>query len=71
MKASELVQQIQDQIAEHGDREVVSGVERTGYGEPVEAIVFATNTQNLNGKVIPVFDLILSDDSFVCLNGAW
>ena len=62
MLASQLVEQLLDQIDQHGDHEVVSGVDRSGYGESVEDIV-VPDVRDFSGEPITVFDLVLADES--------
>jgi len=68
MKASELIQKLQEAMGEHGDLDVVSGVAVTGYGEPVRGIARKTG-QTLQGEEIAVLDLVLSDESLVAVGG--
>ena len=70
MKASELVTMLQNNIKTHGDWDVVSGVHRSGYGEPViDIFVWGPDdkspTKDMDGNVVPVFDLELSENSKV------
>lgn len=69
MLASELVEQLQAQIEQHGDHEVVSGLERTGYGEEVQDVRFADDPQDLEGNKVSVFDLVLADESLCAVGG--
>lgn len=70
MLASKLVEKIQDMINRHGDKHVVSGLDRSGYGEPVEDVdVVADNLFDANGEPLTVFDLILSDESSCAVGG--
>lgn len=45
MRASQIIEKLQTMIDEHGDQETVSGLDRTGYGEPVEDVEPATWTK--------------------------
>jgi hypothetical protein len=71
MLASEVVAQLQKMIEAHGDHEVVSGVDRSGYGEPVEDVDFNEDErlQDIDGNPVKVFDLLLSDDSLCSVGG--
>lgn len=69
MKASKLIEHLERKIEEHGDLHVVSGMKRTGYGELVYDIVLETEGKTLGGGVVPVFDLIMEDTSFVAHGG--
>jgi hypothetical protein len=42
LKATELIEILQDLIKTNGDHDVVVGIERTGYGEPVEDATFVS-----------------------------
>lgn len=49
-------------LKEHGDLPVVSGLSRSGYGEPIlQADV--TEAKNTNGETEKVVDLILCDET--------
>lgn len=71
MLASELIQVLQEMIEKHGDRPVVSGVARSGYGEPVVSVADEDedmiDTRRLS---CPVFDLVCSEESLVA-KGGW
>ena len=76
MKASELIGLLQRAVKEHGDLDIVSGVDRSGYGEPVTDLLIYSDkdkepTKGIEGNVIPVFDLELGDESLVAVNGNW
>lgn len=70
MLASQLVEQLQTAIAERGDHPVVSGLERSGYGEPVERVEVQTEQiLDENGSPMTVVDLVLSEESLVAFGG--
>ena len=64
MKASELIETLTGLVTKHGDLEVVSGLDRTGYGEKVIKVVVARVT-NLSGIGFDVIDIIPSDNTAV------
>jgi hypothetical protein len=69
MKASELIEKLQEAIKEHGDREVVWGMAMTGYGQPVEEVVFEEEPLTVEGEKLPVFDLVADEESLVATGG--
>ena len=70
MLASQIIEKLQAMIDEHGDQETVSGLDRSGYGEPVEDVELVTaNLVDIDGKPVTVFDLILSDSSSCAIGG--
>lgn len=69
MLASELIKQLQTKIEKYGDLNVVSGLGRCGYGEPVDAVMFYNKARDTAGNITPVFDLVLSDNSLVAIGG--
>jgi hypothetical protein len=66
-----MIRQLHDLIQANGDGEVVSGVARSGYGEPVTRVAvraarsFNDESGKHDGPVITVFDIELSDESIV------
>lgn len=62
MKASELIVLLEDMVATYGDLHVVSGVNRSGYGEAVDDVVMIEGCTIDN---LGVVDLVLSDESMV------
>lgn len=72
MYASQVVEQLQALIEQHGDQKVVSGLVRTGYGEPVVDVKLIDanfNLMDVDGEPTIVFDLILSHDSACAIGG--
>jgi hypothetical protein len=70
MKASDLVNKLNKLIEIHGDITVVSGVERTGYGELViDAAYMGTPLVDINEAPTEVIELAFSDESFCVVNG--
>ena len=69
MKISELIEDLEIALREHGDLDVVSGVLRTGYGEPVEYTTVPDNTLDIEGNQREVLDLVLSESSDVAQGG--
>lgn len=66
MLTSQLIAKLQESLTAFGDLVVVSGVTRTGYGEPVQSALVTTNTKRIDDNVpMTVLDLILSDSSYV------
>lgn len=70
MLASELIRVLQELIEKHGDRPVVSGVDRTGYGESVESVNTEDKTVDADSEECPVFDLVCAEESLVA-KGGW
>ncbi len=71
MLASDLIKQLQEIVAEEGDFPVVSGLSRTGYGEPVTAVfVDADRVIDHLGGEARVIELELSEDSSFA-KGSW
>ena len=70
MKISELIMDLQQQLAKNGDMEVVSGVKRSGYAEPVIGMETQTvklinpATSEFDGETEVVLDLSLDDSSY-------
>ena len=63
MTLSQLIFMLQKVMDKHGDLEVVSGLDRSGYGEPVvkAAVVNAVNSGNDEKELI--VDLVLDKHS--------
>lgn len=71
MKASELIVKLQSMIDEHGDLDVVSGIDRTGYGEPVENVDYVyQGLIDIDNEPFYAFNLVCSDTS-LCVCGDW
>jgi hypothetical protein len=70
MLASEFVEMIKTAIEKHGDLPIVSGVNRTGYGESVVSVNHVPNTIDIDEKLTPVLDIRLHEESLVTL-GSW
>lgn len=68
MKASQLVEALQEIIAKHGDLVVVSGVARSGYGETVLSVEIVT-AKTITDEDQTVIDLVLDDESTVAVGG--
>lgn len=77
MKISELITSLRETLAEHGDLDVVSGLDRSGYGEEIiDANVLNGKTMNeeagdMTGPTIKVVDLKCSDESMVEMAKKW
>jgi hypothetical protein len=69
MKTSELIAELQLAMSVHGDLPVVSGMHRTGYGEPVSRINYEGNGKDAEDKPLPVIDLVLGNESIVAIGG--
>lgn len=74
MKATELIEILRGLVETNGDHDVVVGIERTGYGEPVENITFVStvrgkNIVDLDGKPTSVISLVTSDESTHTVGG--
>lgn len=68
MLASQLIKKLQALINEHGDQETVCGLNRSGYGEPVEDVCLVTDSLvDTPDQPIAAFDLVLSDESSCAL----
>lgn len=70
MKITDLMVALHDQLALHGDVEVVSGVRRSGYAEAVVGMeikqvkLFNPATNEFDGEKEKVLDLSLDESSF-------
>lgn len=67
MKISEAIAALQSIQASYGDLDLVSGIDRSGYGEPVEDIevltAYTAGGTGFGEPQVKVVDLILSDNS--------
>jgi hypothetical protein len=70
MLASQVIEMIKAAIEKHGDLPLVTGVDRTGYGETIVDIKLASDTINIENQPTPVLDLILNENSLVA-TGSW
>ena len=66
-KASEMVAMLQSLIQKHGDLNIVSGLDRSGYGEPVVDVIVHDDVKDATGKAMVVFDILLDDSSLVSM----
>lgn len=70
MLATELIQKLQELVEKHGDKEVVSGLERSGYGEPVWNVTYCDeNVWDTVSRPVRVFNVELSDESTCAIGG--
>lgn len=69
MMLSELIEELQNVLLIHGDVQIVSGIDRSGYGEPVESIVVRDDVKTAEGDAVVVVDLVIGEDSIVAVGG--
>ncbi len=74
MKATDLIKILQGLVETNGDHDIVVGIERTGYGEPIENITFVStvrgkNIVDLDGNPASVISLVASDESTHTVGG--
>jgi len=71
MTISKLIAQLEVVFAANGDLEVVTGLTRTGYGQPItnahvrDGKTFDENNENFDGPSMTVLDLVDDDNSLV------
>lgn len=70
-KASEMVAMLQSLIQKHGDLNIVSGLDRSDYGEPVVDVVVHDDVKDATGKAMVVFDILLDDSSLVSMGSTY
>jgi len=77
MKASELIQELQNTIKLHGDLKVVSGLHRTSCGEPIDFVNHIESSHNgkkvtnIDNNPEPVINLETGEDATHNYDGEW
>ena len=63
MPISEMIAALQALMAEHGDLQVVTGLSRSGYGEPVRDVQVVVATTLEDGREEKVVEIELDESS--------